>query len=284
MKPRLSFVGAGKVGQTLARLWYEAGYEISMIYSRTPQSAQALATVVNAVVADSFQEVVIGAELVFLTVPDDAIAPVAVEMASLDWAGKAAIHTSGASSLDKLEALQNVGAQVGSLHPAFPFADVETSMRALPGAAFATEASSEPLQLQLSELVQALNGVEIRIPPGGKAAYHAALVIASNYTVTLYSVAEQLLASLGAEKAASSQALNAIVGATVNNLVQVGTPWALTGPLTRADVGTIEAHLDAITDDNIRAAYLQLAKLTFPMLRERDVPLAEIEKLLQENL
>jgi len=284
IKPTLSFIGAGKVGQTLARLWYEMGYEIAAVYSRTMQSAETLASAVNTTVAASLDEVVSSADFIFLTIPDDAIELVAMELASLDLHDKSVVHTSGASSLDKLEVLQNAGAQVGSLHPAFPFADVETSMRVLPGSAFATEASHEGLQTQLSQLVSAINGIEIRIPKGGKARYHAALVMASNYTVTLYSVAERLLASLGAEKEASAQALNAIVSATVNNLVEVGTPWALTGPLTRADVGTIQAHLDSIDDDDIRAAYLHLAQLTIPMLQARDVPLAEIETILQENL
>lgn len=284
MKPSLSFIGAGKVGQTLAALWHQAGYEIVSVYSRSARNATALAKRTGAQIAGSSHEAAASATIVFLTVPDGAIVSVAQEVAVGNWQGRAIVHTSGAASLDKLSAPFDAGAQVGTLHPAFPFADVDTSMQQLPGAAFATEASDLALAAQLSALVEALNGVEMRIPPGGKAVYHAALVIASNYTVTLYSVAERLFASLGAEPGASRVALNAIVQATVNNLVQVGVPWALTGPLTRADTGTVEAHLQALNDDEIRAAYLQLARLTVPMLRERGVPLAAIERILQENL
>lgn len=283
MKPTLSFIGAGKVGQTLAVLWQRAGYSIQSVYSPTKAHAQQLAERVGAAVADSPQEAASAAEIVFLTVPDDAIAPVAAELVTVGWQGQGVVHTSGAASLDKLEVLAAVGARTGSLHPAFPFAKVEEAVRELPGAAFATESSHEKLGSQLSELVAALNGTEIVIPQGGKAAYHAALVMASNYTVTLYAVAERMLAALGADKEASATALNALMLGTVKNLVQVGTPWGLTGPLTRADGGTIEAHLQAIDDDEIRAAYVQLARLTMPMLRERGVPLAQLEKTLQDH-
>ncbi len=283
MRPTLSFIGAGNVGQTLAILWQQAGYTIESIYSPTTAHAQQLAERVGANVVDSPQEAARAADIVFLTVPDDAIAPVAAELLNVDWQGRSVVHTSGAASLDKLASLTAVGAHVGSLHPAFPFAKVEEAVRELPGAAFATESSDEELRLQLSELVAALNGTEIVIPPGGKAAYHAALVMASNYTVTLYAVAERMLAALGADKEASATALNALMLGTVKNLVQVGTPWGLTGPLTRADVGTIEAHLQAIHDDEIRAVYVQLARLTMPMLRERGVPLAELERILQDG-
>ncbi len=284
MKPALSFIGAGKVGQTLARLWHAAGYDIVSVYSRTAAPAQELADATGASAVQSALDAAADGDVVFLTVPDDAIAEVAEGVAPVEWQGRAAVHTSGAASLDKLAPLHEAGAMVGSLHPAFPFADVEKSIRNLPGAAFATEASHSQLQALLTQLVAAIQGVEIRIPAGGKATYHAALVIASNYTVTLYAIAERLLATLGADESASAQALSAIISATVNNLVQVGTPWALTGPLTRADVGTIQAHLEALDDDDIRAAYVQLARLTLPMLRERGVPLAEIERILQENL
>ena len=40
MKPGLAFVGAGKVGSTLARLCYQNGYTITAIYSRSLDHAR----------------------------------------------------------------------------------------------------------------------------------------------------------------------------------------------------------------------------------------------------
>lgn len=283
MRPSLGFVGAGSVGGTLARLWQRAGYPVTAVSSRTEAHALALAQAIGAEAVASPEEAMQACEVLFLTVPDDAIAPVAAQLAGADLRGKAVVHTAGAASLDKLRVPAQQGASVGSLHPAFPFADVETSLQTLPGASFALEASDLALQGRLIDLAEALHGKVLLIPPGGKAAYHAAMVIASNYTVTLYATAEALLQELGAEQEAISNALNAIVGATVQNLKAQGIPDALTGPLTRADVGTIQAHLAALPDDLRRQTYMNLARLSFPMLRKRGVDVHAIEAILQDE-
>jgi predicted short-subunit dehydrogenase-like oxidoreductase (DUF2520 family) len=123
------------------------------------------------------------------------------------------------------------------------------------------------------------------VPPGSKALYHAALVIASNYTVTLYAAAERLLLSMGADRAAADAALNALVGVTVENLRRQGVPDALTGPLVRADVGTLAAHLRALRDADpaLEEVYRALARLTYPLVEARGVSLDPIEHLLRQE-
>src|SRR5690606_3402261 len=193
MKPALGTIGAGKVGQTLARLWVQAGYTIGAVYNRTPAPAEHLARHVHATAVATAQEVVERADLILLTVPDDAIESVAKQLAASHLAGKGVIHTSGAADKQVLSALAAQGAMTGSLHPAYPLVDVEVAVPGLAGATFALEVEDDTLVFWLTEIVQALNGVVLRIPPGGKALYHAALVIASNYAVTLYAAAERLL-------------------------------------------------------------------------------------------
>ena len=260
-------VGAGKVGGTLARLLAARGYVITMIYSRTFAHAEVLAQTVGARAVEALDE--IDADLVLLTVPDDAITATAAGLAG--FTGKAAIHTSGARDVTALASLASRGVQVGSLHPAYPFADVETAISGLPGSTFAVEAQDDPLRSWLFELVAALDGRALAIPPGGKATYHAALVIASNYTVTLYALAESLLTGLGAEQAAADAALDALLAGTMANLKAQGVPDALTGPLVRGDAGTIAAHLAALDalDESLAEVYRRLARLTLPLVRAR---------------
>lgn len=207
---------------------------------------------------------------------------VAVDLAAADWQGKAAVHTCGSKDSAALTALAQRGALTGTLHPAYPFASVETAINGLPGAAFAIEADEPRLLAWLVELVRALDGHVLNIPPGQKALYHAALVIASNYAVTLYAVAEALLLDIGAERMAADAALNALVAGTVDNLRAQGLPAALTGPLTRADVTTIGAHLRALTPyPPVAEVYQALARLTYPVLRARGLNVEAIEALLR---
>ncbi|MCA9905191.1 MAG: DUF2520 domain-containing protein, partial [Anaerolineae bacterium] len=213
-RPTLGIVGAGKVGGSLARLSQAQGYRIVAVASRDRAHAATLAGSVGAGVASSPAEVVALADLTLLTIPDDAILSVAESITLNGRTPKAVIHTSGAHSLDVLVPLAALGSMTGSLHPAYPFSGVAES---LAGVAFAIEANDALLHTWLRDLVTALDGRALMIPPGGKVLYHAALSIASNYTVTLYALAERLLASLGAEQAAAA-ALQPLLMGTVENI------------------------------------------------------------------
>ncbi|MCL4251024.1 MAG: DUF2520 domain-containing protein [Anaerolineae bacterium] len=280
-RPTLGIVGAGKVGGSLARLSQARGYRIVAVASRDRAHAEALAEAVDAIVVSSPAEVIALADLTLLTIPDDAISAVAETVTIDTQTPKAVIHTSGAHSLDVLAPLAAQGIMTGSLHPAYPFSGIAES---LAGIAFAIEASDEPLRMWLSDLVAALDGRALMIPPGGKALYHAALSIASNYTVTLYALAERLLASLGAEQEAAA-ALQPLLAGTVENIRQRGIPDALTGPLVRGDAGTIAAHLAALVayDPQVTQVYRALARATLPLAEARGVDTHMLARLLADD-
>lgn len=284
-RPTLGFVGAGKVGCTLARLWFQAGYSVRVVFSRSQAKAEALAEQVGAQVMVAADAVIAAADLTLLTVPDDVIEPLAASLRLESLAGKGVIHTSGARDADVLATLAARGALTGSLHPAFPFADVETAVQRLPGATFALEAEHPLLRGWLRDLVLALNGRVMVISPGQKAIYHSALVIASNYTVTLYAIAERLLTAIGAEREAADGALNTLVRGTVDNLRETGIPAALTGPLTRADVGTIRQHLQVLRqlDPQVADLYRELARLSLPIVRARGVSTELLQRELDQE-
>jgi predicted short-subunit dehydrogenase-like oxidoreductase (DUF2520 family) len=289
-QPTLGFIGAGKVGHTLARLWYRKGYRVRAVHSWTRANALELASLVGAAVVDSPGSVVRAADLTFLTVPDDAIQDVvSIIRQELDVVSvvgiKGIIHTSGARDRTILELLEQKGCMTGGLHPAYPFADVETAVARLPGTTFGIEAEDEMLNEWLMKLIQALEGYALAIPAGGKAIYHSAFVFASNYTVTLYAIAEQLLTGLGAERETVDRALNALVAGTAANLQQRGIPDALTGPLVRGDVETLEAHLRALRgiDRDLTDLYIHLIRLSLPMLAARNIDTTYIEALLNRE-
>jgi len=93
---------------------------------------------------DDPQGVIDRADLVFITTPDDAIAPT---VARLRWRpGQGVVHCSGADSLDILEPARKMGAQVGAIHPLQSFASSAQALENLPGSTFALEGQGELLE------------------------------------------------------------------------------------------------------------------------------------------
>ncbi len=97
--------------------------------------------------------------------------------------------------------------------------------------------------------------IDVRI----KAKYHAAAVIASNFTVVLAAVAEQLLLDCGFERATARTGLARLMEGTLQNVVAVGAHDALTGPVMRGDKETVRRNLEALTPE-VAQLYRSLAE------------------------
>lgn len=279
---RLALIGAGKAGSALARTWAAKGIKIAAVASRTQQHAEALARELNTNAATLF-DAAATADLTVLAVPDDAIGAVAVLLSDFNWHGKGVVHLSGAQRADLLEPLARRGAMIGSLHPAYPFAHRNVQPDALRGITVAIESNHPRLTEWLYDLVKAAEGRALPLRPEQKPLYHAALTLTSNYAVTLYAASRRLLKSIGAEDETADAALMTLLSGTLDNLRERGIPDALTGPLVRGDVGTIEVHLEALSGHpEIVSAYLALARLTLPLLEERRIVTGSIEGFIEK--
>ncbi|OIP26059.1 MAG: hypothetical protein AUK00_05420 [Dehalococcoidia bacterium CG2_30_46_9] len=262
---RIGFIGAGTVGTALAVRLFQKGCSIAAISSRSLSSAQRLANLVSGCqVYSTAQEVANGADLIFITTPDDVIAKIASEVR---WrSGQGVVHCSGAHSVDILEAARQFGANVGSFHPLQTFATVNQAIENLPGSTFALEAE-EPLLSQLKELASLLNGRWVELKPGEKVLYHTAAVFVSNYLVTLVKLALDLWQAFGVPAKEATQALLPLLRGTVNNIENIGLPNCLTGPISRGDLGTIRRHLATLEaqDSSLLTVYRDLGLETIPI-------------------
>ena len=150
------------------------------------------------------------------------------------------------------------------LHPSSQsFADVETAITNLPGSFFFLEGDEEAVDV-LRSVVISLDGRPVPLDSASKALYHAAACAASNFLVTLVDYAASLMTKAGVPPDVAIPALLPLVAGTVRNLEAVGIPEALTGPISRGDIGTVRNHLAALrkAPGDLVRLYVALARKT----------------------
>jgi predicted short-subunit dehydrogenase-like oxidoreductase (DUF2520 family) len=208
------------------------------------------------------------AAALLLAVPDTALGDVAWDLANAGPAppGCVALHLSGALSTDVLTPLHAAGYSVGSLHPMQTVADPWLSADRLTGIAFAI--AGEPAASRVAhQLVNALNGMPLVIPPTLRPVYHAAAVTASNYLVAVLGSASRLLHQAGVPAGDTLPALLPLVRGTLDNLEHLGVPAALTGPVARGDTDTVRLHLARLSPDD-RTLYCALGLEVLRLARQ----------------
>jgi predicted short-subunit dehydrogenase-like oxidoreductase (DUF2520 family) len=187
------------------------------------------------------------AELVLLCVPDAAIADVAARIEPGPWVA----HVSGATPLAALAPHE----RRFSMHPLQTFT-LGRGPEQLDGAWAAVTAETDAARALGFELAEVLGLRPFELDDAGRDVYHAGAVIASNYLVTLFRAASQLLEDAGAPP----EALVPLMRRTIEN------GFELTGPIQRGDRETIRAHVVALAErrPELLEMYEALAEATRP--------------------
>ena len=265
--PVIGIVGAGAVGTALGVALSRAGWPIHAVASRDATRRDRFRSLVE--VRRAFvdpEPLVEEVELIILAVPDDVVGRLASTLRM--YGGQAMIHTSGALGAQVLMPAMAAGTQIGSFHPLVSFAETERAVAALHGATVAIEADDQ-LAAMLAAMAEAIGATPVRLAPGAKAAYHAAAVLAAGGFVALLDAIVELGRVAGLDEAGSLAIYGPLIEGTLGNARALGVAAALTGPITRGDVGTLQAHLDALQAHAPRALDLYVAAA------HREVALAE---------
>ena len=239
----IGVIGAGRLGTTLAWSLHHRGWPVTAVASRSQASAQRLANSVPLCQVLDLQAVVDGCQLVFVCTPDAAIAPV---VDALRWRpGVAVVHCSGATGLDALAKALSQGAEVGGFHPLQSFAEPISALQGLMGCTITIEAEG-PLGALLAHMAASLDCPVNVLPPGQRAAYHAAAAYASQFVHVLLAEAAQIWQQWGATEAQALHALLPLLRGTVASLERAGIAQGMPGPVSRGDRASVAAHLGAL--------------------------------------
>jgi predicted short-subunit dehydrogenase-like oxidoreductase (DUF2520 family) len=193
-----------------------------------------------------------GVRTILLTVRDDAIPSLAAALRP--EAGSVVLHASGALPASALGELPD-GVHGGAWHPLQAFAALDAQgapedSSGLPPLPYAVAVDGDETALARARaLAQASGHPAVYVPPEGRAAYHAAAVLAAGCFGALEAVATRVAVSAGIPAQEAWTLLRPLVAGTARNLVRGGPMTTITGPVARGDAGTVSRNLGALAGD-----------------------------------
>lgn len=263
---RVTVVGAGRVGLSLARALVHTGRSVLVVSRRS----RTLPDPLDAATLD-LQAAMRQADLIIVAVPDDALSGVATTMSRGDAlsARHVVLHTSGLHDRSILSPLAPSGAALGSWHPLQTFALPVGEPAALAGSPVAIEGDARALDAGrgLASLLHLRPVIELSAE--GKARYHAGAVFASNYLVVLADIAARLARDAGANSASAGLFLPLMRRSLAN--YSAGGANTLTGPISRGDAGTVARHLEALHGAD-RELYVALGREALRLAKAAGLP------------
>ncbi len=197
---------------------------------------------------------------VWILTSDNAIEPVAQALADAAVlpAGVPVFHGAGARSSAALLGPLRPRHPVGSLHPICALRRERSWPSLLGQASFGLEGDPHAESF-LEALVAPQSFLRLgSLDARARLAYHAACALAANHLSVLEAQATAVLRGQGHAEEAAEAAVRTLMLSALSNLHALGIPRGITGPMSRGDVGAIQAHLAAL-DDPTRSLYARLS-------------------------
>jgi predicted short-subunit dehydrogenase-like oxidoreductase (DUF2520 family) len=282
--------GTGRAAWSMARALVGAGYAVKAVVSRSPHRGRELARAAESVYLPPGSPLPREATAVVVAQEDDAVASFARQLAEGARPGLTWVHLSGSLPASVLEEAAEAagGGEVLSFHPLAVLGGRED----LRGRLVALEGTPGGVAWG-QELARRLWARAVEVPTGAKVGYHLAACLAAGHAVALLHTAQRLLAQAGLEEEAAQAAAQGLLDLAQDALGAMrerGARAAVTGPLVRGDVGTVEAHLRWLGeqgDGEAMAVYAALGLAVLALagdvapLREADMR-RQLEKALTQ--
>jgi predicted short-subunit dehydrogenase-like oxidoreductase (DUF2520 family) len=232
----IAIVGVGRAGSSFASALRRVGHDVRTFHHDEAGDVSSV-------------------DLVLLCVPDDALESVSNGVPSGDYV---VAHVAGSRSVDELAK----HARKGFLHPLAMLSSSELGGERLLGARFSIGGDD-----LVADVVHSLGGSVLRLPDEQRALYHATATVAANHLVALLGHVEVLAESAGL----TLDDYLPLVEQALHDVRELGASRALTGPASRADMATIDAHLEAIPESE-RSTYVAMANAAFELAEQRRLP------------
>lgn len=242
----IGIIGAGKVGCSMGKYVVQHRISVSGYYSKTKQSAMEAAELTRTECFEDLTDIILASDTLWIATPDDRIREVWDCIAKYDIQDYIICHFSGSLSSDVFSGIEKKKAHPCSIHPIYAFSDKNTSYQKLNEAYFTIEGDNYAVE-HMTALLQKMGNHVTRIKPQRKALYHSAASLVSNHVLGVIHAGIQTMEDCGFTREEAYQALTPLILNNVQNACEKGCREALTGPIERNDVETVDRHLAALT-------------------------------------
>ncbi len=230
---KITILGAGRAGTSLYDALSGAGHDVQLRHHDEASD--------------------ISAALVLLCVPDDAIESVSDDLVVTEETVVA--HVAGSRGLDVLS--RHV--RRAFLHPLAALPSRDVGAQRLSGALYSVGGDR-----LVEDVVASLDGRALRLSDDQRVLYHATASVTANHLVALLGHARAIAQAGGL----SLDDFLPLAQQALDDVNSMGVDAALTGPASRADMATIDAHLEALPPSE-RSTYVALANAAFELAEKR---------------
>lgn len=236
-------LGAGNVATHLIKGLFDKSFDIVQIYSRTLESASALAREVHAVPVTDLKDIIDDADLYVFALKDSVLEGVAAQIPSNNglW-----IHTAGSIHMD---IFSNYTVHYGVLYPFQTFSkNREIDWKNVP---VFTEGSDAKSHATIRAIAGQLSGKVFDLSSEKREYLHLTGVFACNFTNHMYTLSELFLQKAGLP----FDVVLPLIDETAAKVHSLTPGDAQTGPAIRYDEKIIDHHIHLIEDEDVKLLY-----------------------------
>lgn len=251
---KIGFIGAGRAGCSLGKyletMQEKADVQITGYYSLLADDAKWAADFTDSAFYERIEDVIAASDSIILSTPDGAIKKVWDKFPKEQISGRIICHLSGSLSSDVFSGIEDYGAYGISIHPFVAFSDKESVYHQLNEVSFTLEGHPFAVN-QWQNVFEKTGNASMEITKEMKPMYHAAASMLSNHVVAVLETGYQLLKRCGFSEEDARSFSSVLVKNNVENVIKDGAVGALTGPVERGDVETVNKHLSVLKENEL---------------------------------
>ena len=226
---KIVLIGAGNLATNLGKALLSAGHDIVQVFSRTVESATALAQIAGGAPVTDIEQVRADADLYVVSVKDSVLGELLPRLCK-GKETKVFLHTAGSMDMNVFEGM---AIHYGVFYPMHTFSkSKEVDFSAIP---CFIEANDDYAHAMIADMAHELSGNVYELSSADRKYLHLSAVFACNFVNHCYAISEKILADHGIP----FDVMLPLIDETARKVHELSPREAQTGPAVRFDENVI---------------------------------------------